>query len=138
MRSISSPLGGEQDHRHVLTRPSQTAQDSQPVLVRQHQIEHQQVVAIAHQGAIHLAAVRDRFHFIALLAQIAQQQLAQTRVVVNNQDSVCVCHDLMIKRTIAQAVINCEASARLKQIVTYSQLTKTLYLRLDPKIRFRT
>ena len=58
----------------------------EPVLTRQHQVEHHQVVALPGELPVHAGRVRHRPRFEALLAEITHHQFAQPRVVVHDQD----------------------------------------------------
>ena len=52
----------------------------------QHQVEHDQVVALARELLVHGGGVGDRPGLEALLGEIAHHQLAQALVVVYDED----------------------------------------------------
>ncbi len=65
---------------------TQAAADRQAVFARQHQVENDQVVEFAFEGAIHAAAVRDGFDGEALIGKIALQLAAQAHVIIDDED----------------------------------------------------
>ncbi|PXV70378.1 uncharacterized protein DUF4382 [Sinimarinibacterium flocculans] len=79
-------LGGEHDHRHAAAQLAQAAAQADAVLVRQHQIEHDQVVAAALQAA---ARSRGRAGTIAVdpvTSQKLADHLSQAQIVVDQQN----------------------------------------------------
>ena len=89
MRSTSSPLAVSMMIAG-LTRAScaaQPAADREPVLARQHQVEHHQVVALARELLVHRGGVGHRLDLVAFAAEVAHQQVAQALVVVDDQDA---------------------------------------------------
>jgi hypothetical protein len=79
-------LRRQHDHRHRFSGPSQPPADREPVLARQHQVEHQQMRRIALQLLVELPCVGERLHLESVLGQVADEELAQARVVVDHQD----------------------------------------------------
>ena len=77
-------LGGKHDDGHVVVAAAQPPADGKPVLSRQHQVEHHQIVALAGELAIHVVAVGYGAHAEALLGEIAVEQIAQARVVIDD------------------------------------------------------
>jgi hypothetical protein len=80
-------LGGEHDDGGRAARGAQAPADREPVLARQHQVEHQQVVALARELPVHRLRVGHRAHLELLLAEVAREQVAQALVVVDHEDA---------------------------------------------------
>ncbi len=78
-------LGRQHDDRQGFAAAAQALADGEPVLARQHQVEDHQVVALAREVAVHLRRVGHHPHRVALLVQVAVQQVAQAGVVVDDQ-----------------------------------------------------
>jgi hypothetical protein len=76
-------FGGEHDDRGLVAGAAQAAADRQAILARQHQVEHQQVVALAQPQLVHRWRAFRRHHRKALFGQVAAQQVAQPHVVVH-------------------------------------------------------
>ena len=67
---------------------AQLAADREPVLARQHQVEHQQVEALARPQLVHRRRVLREEDVEALLGEVTAQQVAQPLVVVDDEDLV--------------------------------------------------
>ncbi|MNG20913.1 hypothetical protein D3C84_1052150 [compost metagenome] len=67
-------LGGEHQHRDLVARLPQTAADGEPVLPRQHQIEHHQAEVLAGQQTIRLFPVGNASHHKSLFGEVTLQQ----------------------------------------------------------------
>ena len=80
-------LGGEHDDGHGVLRAAQAPADRQAVFAGEHQVEHQQIDALARKLLVHARRVRDGVHREPLLGEIALQQVAQPQIVVDDQDS---------------------------------------------------
>ena len=76
----------QHDDRHRFAGAAQSAADGQPVLARQHQVEHDQVRRVALQLAVELRRIGEGRDLEALLGQVARQQVAQAHVVVDDED----------------------------------------------------
>ena len=76
---------GEHDHRDVVARRAQLAQRREPVDARHHQVEHDQIRALAFEPPLERARVVQHRHLDALPDQIVAQQIAQFDVVVDNK-----------------------------------------------------
>ncbi len=85
-------LGGEHDDRDVVARRAQAPADREAVLAREHEIEHDEVVAHALQLAIHRRGVGGRIDAEALFGEIALEEVAQPQVVVDHQDLLALLH----------------------------------------------
>ena len=79
-------LGGKHQDRDGLSPYTQAAADGQTVLARHHQVEDQRIERFARQQAIQLFCVLDAAHGQTVGAEIALQQGAQFRFVVQNDD----------------------------------------------------
>ncbi|CAM2169518.1 hypothetical protein BLAT2472_11146 [Burkholderia latens] len=79
-------LRGEHDDRCAVVAAAQAAADRQAVLAGQHQVEHQQVEALAHPELVHRGRVLRDVYVETLLAEISAQQIAQARVVVDDEN----------------------------------------------------
>jgi len=80
-------LGGEHDDRgrHVLR--AQPPADRKPVLARQHQVQHHQVVALARELLVHRRSVGHGLHLVAFAAEVAHQEVAQALVVIDDENA---------------------------------------------------
>ena len=67
---------------------AQAAADRQPVLARQHQVQHDQVDVSRVSTRFSALAVFGQQHFEALLREVAAQQVADAGVVVDDDDAV--------------------------------------------------
>ncbi|MNC33478.1 hypothetical protein D3C75_818710 [compost metagenome] len=68
------PLGGEHQYRDLVARLSQAAADGEPVLPRQHQVEHHQAEVLAGQQAIGLLSIGNAPHHKSLFGEVTLQQ----------------------------------------------------------------
>jgi hypothetical protein len=89
-------LGGEHDDRGAVVGGAQAAADGQAVLAGHHQVEHDQVGRFAQHQAVERLAVLGQDDFEAFLGQVAAQQVADARIVIDHQDLVgagcSLCH----------------------------------------------
>ena len=81
-------LGGQHDDGCTVIGSAQSPADGQAVFARHHQIQHDQVHGVAQHDAVQRLAVFGKDDVKALLGQIAAQQVADTGIVVKNQDLV--------------------------------------------------
>ena len=81
-------LGGEHDDGRWVLRAAQASANRQTVFVRQHQVEHDQVDALAQQNTAQRPTIFGLQHGKALLAEVAAQQVSDARIVVDNHDLV--------------------------------------------------
>jgi hypothetical protein len=58
----------------------------QAVLSGKHEVQHEQVVALARELLVHAHAVGHRLHFVAFAAEVLHEQVAQALVVVHDED----------------------------------------------------
>ena len=79
-------LRGEHDDRRAVVAAAQAAADRQAVFAREHQVEHEQVETLAHPELVHCGRVFRDVDIETLLAEIAAQQIAQARVVVDDEN----------------------------------------------------
>ena len=77
---------GQHDDRHVFVAAAQPPADRQTVLARQHEVEDHEIVALARELPVHLGRIRHGAHAVTLLAEVAIEQIAQPRVVVDDED----------------------------------------------------
>ncbi len=80
-------FGRQHDDRHFVAEPAQAPADRQAVFAGHHEIEHHQVEALAREPAVHVVAIGDRAHAVALLGEIAVQQFPQAGVVIDDDDA---------------------------------------------------
>ena len=66
---------------------AQAPADGKPVFAGKHEIEHQQVIALASELLVHAARVRHGLHFVAFAGEIAHEQVAQALVIVHYEDA---------------------------------------------------
>ena len=66
----------------------EAAADRKAVLAGQHQVEHEEVVALARQLLVHRRRVGHRAGFETLLGEVAHHQFAQALVVIDDEDSL--------------------------------------------------
>ena len=78
-------LGGEHDDRH-LAAAAQPPADLDPVELRQHDVEHDQVEALLGEAVERLAAVERGDDLVAVLAQGIGEQRLDRLLVVDQQD----------------------------------------------------
>ncbi len=76
---------GQHDHRNVVARRAELAQRGQSVDTRHHQVEHDQVGALAFEAPFERAGVMQHRYLDALPDQIVAQEIAQFRVVVDDK-----------------------------------------------------
>ena len=81
-------LGGEHDDRRRVVGRAQAAADRQAVFAGQHQVEHDQVDGLARQHAVQRLGVFGQQDLEAFLRQVAAQQVADARIVVDDDDAV--------------------------------------------------
>ena len=86
MRSTSSPLAVSMMIGVQVVGGAQAAADRQAVLAGQHQVEHDQVDGLARHQAVERLAVLGEHDLEAFLRQVAAQQVADARVVVDDED----------------------------------------------------
>jgi hypothetical protein len=79
-------LGGQHDDRGLVAGAAQAAADRQAVFAGQHQVQHQQVVALAQPQLVHGRRAFGRHDLEALFGQVTAQQVAQAHVVVDHHD----------------------------------------------------
>ena len=76
-------FGGEHDDGGLVAGAAQAAADRQAVFAGQHQVQHQQVVALAQPQLVHGSGVFGGEDVEALFGEIAAQQVAQAHIVVH-------------------------------------------------------
>src|SRR5664279_2268361 len=81
-------LGGEHDDRRHVVGGAQAPADRQAVLAGQHQVEDDEVHGLARQQAVERLGVFGQQHLETLLRQIASQQVANTGIIVDDDDAV--------------------------------------------------
>ena len=81
-------FGRQHDDGRAVVRCAQAPADGQAVFAGHHQVQHDQVHGVAQHDAVQGLAVFGQDDFKTLLSQIAAQQVADTGVVVKNQDLV--------------------------------------------------
>ena len=79
-------LRRQHDDRDRLARPAQAAAYRQPVLAGQHQIQHHEMRRIALQLLVDVARVHQRGDLEPLFAEIAGEKVAQTRIVIDDEN----------------------------------------------------
>jgi hypothetical protein len=79
-------LGGQHDDGDRVGRTAQAAADGEAVFARQHQVEHDQVVQLALQRAIHALGIRHGLDREPLVGEVALEQLAQAQVVIDDKN----------------------------------------------------
>ena len=79
-------FGCQHDDRSRVALTSQASANAQTIFARHHEIEHDQVIMFPTPGFVHLLGVRHSLDFETLFAEIAGQQVAQTGVVIDDQD----------------------------------------------------
>ena len=83
------------EHQHWQVRfGAQVAAQRQPVGVRQHQVEHDQIDGMALKGLPHLAPIPCGDGVKTIARQIIHQQAADFRVIVDDENAVGVVHGL--------------------------------------------
>jgi hypothetical protein len=80
-------LRGEHDDGRCIVLPAKAAADREAVLAWQHEIEHEEVVALARELLVHAPGIGHRLHLVALAAEVAHQKVPQSLVVVDHQDA---------------------------------------------------
>ena len=83
---------GEHDDGYVVLLGTQLPAERQSVFTRQHQVQHQQIEILACHEAFHGHGIWNCLHGVTLLAQVTLEQIAQAKVVVDNQDSGFLIH----------------------------------------------
>ena len=94
--------GRQHDDRRFDPRSAQAPADRQAILARQHQVEHDQVDVAAHELSVERGSITDGRGDEALLLEIAHEQLAQSRIVIDDQDpglTVCVAHAFILRHS---------------------------------------
>ena len=81
-------FGRQHDDGRAVVRCAQAPADGQAVFAGHHQVQHDQVYGVAQHDAVQRLAVFGQDDFKTLLSEIAAQQVADTGVVVKNQDLV--------------------------------------------------
>ena len=77
-------LGGQHDDRRMVVLSAQTAADAEAIFTRHHQIKDDQMIMFAAAHLVHLGTIGSGFDFKALFAEIADQQVAQAGVVIDD------------------------------------------------------
>jgi hypothetical protein len=88
MRSTLLALGGQHDDRRRVAGAAQPPADGQAILAGQHQVEDDQVEVLACPQLVHLRRIADGLDLEALFAEIADQQVAQAAVVVDDEKAL--------------------------------------------------
>ncbi len=137
-------LGGQHDDRDRVLRPAQAPAHRQTVFARHHQVEHDQVEALAREQFVHGGGVLGDVNAEALLGQVAVEQVAQPQVVIDHEDSgFCGCHVRIVLniagRQGSMGKKPCQISCCL-QIITNSKPGFTLSLHhgasMRPRVNF--
>lgn len=79
-------LGREHDDGRVVVATAQPTTDGQAIFAGQHQIQHEQVEMLALPEFAHLFGVFGNENVESLLGQIPAQQIAQARIIVDDED----------------------------------------------------
>src|SRR5690606_22887420 len=79
---------GEHDDGRAVIGRAQTAANGQAIFAGHHQIQHDQIDGFAQQDAIERLAILGNHDLEAFLGQVAAQQVADTCVVIDDQDLV--------------------------------------------------
>jgi hypothetical protein len=79
-------FGGEHHDADVAPAAAQTAADRQAILTGQHQIHYDDIDVVAGERLIQSPCVGDRQRLEALLREIARQQIAQSQIVIDDED----------------------------------------------------
>ena len=93
---------GEHDDRN-LRAGAHVAAQREPVVARQHHVEHDDVRPRRFERRPHALAVGDRGDAVAVLLQVIAQQAADFEVVVDDQHVILRIHDVCIPRATARA-----------------------------------
>ena len=91
MRSTSSLSAVKQNDRHARALRAEIAAEIEARAVRQHHVEHDQVDVMRGELFAQLAAVCREQHAEALALDIAGEQLADFRIVVDDEDALGGC-----------------------------------------------
>jgi hypothetical protein len=81
-------LGGQHDDRRAVVGRAQAAADREPIFAGHHEVEHDQVDRVAQQDAVQRLAILGHDDFESFLGEVAAQQVADARVVVDDGDLV--------------------------------------------------
>jgi hypothetical protein len=81
-------LGGEHDDGRGVVGRAQAAADAQAVFAGQHEVEHDEIDRLAREHAVQRLGVLGQQDVEAFLGQVAPQQVADARVVVDDHDAV--------------------------------------------------
>ena len=79
--------GRQHDDRRAAFAVGEPAADRQPVLARQHDVEHDQVDGPALQRLLHLRRIAGGVHLVPVLAQEIRDDVADAGIVVHHQDA---------------------------------------------------
>jgi len=71
---------------------AQVAAEREAVVPRQHEVEYDQIDPVVCENLAHLPAVGHRSHPIAVAGKVSVQQLAQTQVIVDDENVVRIAH----------------------------------------------
>ena len=81
-------LGGQHDDRYFVAEAAQPAADRQAVFAGQHQVQHDQVDRFTREQAVERLRIFGQQDFETLLAQVAAQQIADARIVIDHEHAV--------------------------------------------------
>jgi hypothetical protein len=81
-------LGGEHDDGREVVRGAQAAADRQAVFAGQHQVEHDQIDRLAGQHPVQCFRVLGQQDFKTFLREVAAKQVADARIVIDDDDTV--------------------------------------------------
>ena len=76
------------DDRRRVTGAAQPPADRQAILAGQHQVEDDQVEMLACPQLVHLRRIADGLDLEALFAEVADQQVAQAAVVIDDEKAL--------------------------------------------------
>jgi len=99
-------FGGEHDDRHRFSGPAQASADPQAVFARKHEVEDEQVRRVTLKPLVELACVGEGLDLEALLREITDEQIAQTRIVIDHQNLGI--HVLHRNRIVGRGAISAE------------------------------
>jgi hypothetical protein len=71
---------------------AQVAAEREAVVPRQHEVEHDQIDPVVCENLAHLPTVGHRSDPIAVADEVSVQQLAQTQVIVDDENMVRIAH----------------------------------------------
>jgi hypothetical protein len=81
-------FGGQHDDGRLDTRMAKSAANAQPIFAGEHQVQHHQVNGFPLQDAVQCAAVFGQQDIETFLRQKTAQQVANSGVIVNDDDFV--------------------------------------------------